>query len=510
MGFYSTLLVALALTSQSYIVSAIDTLQVESTIGKVYGLVNGSTPDVAAFLGVPFAEPPTGSLRFMPPQKKMSVGGRIDATKIGPNCPQYPLTKERYPSVFTYDTPWLQPYGPWSEDCLTLNIWAPYKPQGTNGDPLPVIIWMFGGGFYEGGLLTLGMNPSNWVQRSQAHVVVAINYRNNIFGFPNSRYLAQEGKNLNMGLLDQRAAVEWVRDNIVAFGGDPYRMTLWGQSSGAASSDFFNYAYSDDPIVSGFIEESGSVFATGTSVDSEHRNFTYVAEELGCEGLSAKEEFACMQKNVSARAMIDLYENYNLNHTAGQLKWTTIVDNVTKFGDYSDRTLAGNYSKLPAIIGTNGNEQASLIAWPGVAGPNLTQVHEKTVSGELCPAIYTTNMRYKSGSKTFRYWNNASFPNISPRVWEGAYHTSELPLIFGTFSEYGGNASALEYATSAHWQDLYLAFMRDPENGLSAAGWPVWKPNGTVLSFGYNDSVSTLIPSWSLEGQCVRVEQTIV
>jgi acetylcholinesterase len=171
-------------------------------------------------------------------------------------------------------------------------------------------------------------------------------YRNNIFGFPNSRFLAQEGRNLNMGLLDQRAAVEWVRDNIAAFGGDPERLTLWGQSSGAASCDFFNYAYPDDPIVSGFIEESGSVFATGTNVDADHRNFTYVAEQLGCAGLSAREEFTCMQKNVSAEDIIHLYENYNLNHTAGQLKWTTVVDNVTKFGDYTERTSAGNYSKL--------------------------------------------------------------------------------------------------------------------------------------------------------------------
>ena len=173
MGFL-TLLSALALASHADLARAINTLSVETSIGGVYGMINGSTPDVAAFLGIPFAEPPVGSLRFMPPQKKTAVAGRIDATQIGPNCPQYALTRELYPSVYTYDTPWLQPYGPWSEDCLSLNIWAPFTPQTPNNDPLPVIIWVFGGGFYEGGLQTLGMNPSNWVQRSQSHIVVAI------------------------------------------------------------------------------------------------------------------------------------------------------------------------------------------------------------------------------------------------------------------------------------------------------------------------------------------------
>ena len=156
--------------------------------------------------------------------------------------------------------------------------------------------------------------------------------------------------NLNMGLLDQRVAIEWVRDNIAAFGGDPGRMVMWGQSSGAASSDFFNYAYPDDPIVSGFIEESGSVFATGVTVDLDHRNFSSVAQNLGCDGLSAKEEFSCLQQNVSAEAIIDFYSQYNLNNSVGQLHWTTMIDNVTKFSNYTERTLQRNFSMLVSDI----------------------------------------------------------------------------------------------------------------------------------------------------------------
>ncbi|RAH50659.1 alpha/beta-hydrolase [Aspergillus brunneoviolaceus CBS 621.78] len=147
-------------------------LKVNTTIGQVYGMINGSTPGVAQFLGVPFAEPPLGDLRFAPPQPKAHANRTIDATKISPNCPQYPLTTVTDPSVYTIDSPWLQPYGPWSEDCLTLNIWAPLHPR-TPG-PLPVLIWLFGGGFYEGGLLTNGFNPSPWIQRTQEHIVIAV------------------------------------------------------------------------------------------------------------------------------------------------------------------------------------------------------------------------------------------------------------------------------------------------------------------------------------------------
>ena len=101
--------------------------------------------------------------------------------------------------------------------------------------------------------------------------------------------------NLNLGLLDQRAAIEWVRDNIANFGGDPQKMYLWGQSSGAASVDYYNYAWYQDPIVKGLIMHSGSVFATGTSKDATHMNFTAAAHSVGCERDSAAEELACMR-----------------------------------------------------------------------------------------------------------------------------------------------------------------------------------------------------------------------
>ncbi|KAB8274055.1 Alpha/Beta hydrolase protein [Aspergillus minisclerotigenes] len=441
-------------------------LTVDTTVGRLYGMVNGSTPEVVQFLGVPFAQPPLGELRFAPPR------------------------------------PMNRPFGPWSEDCLTLNIYAPRK--ATPGHRLPVIIWIFGGGFYEGGLVTNGFNPSAWIQRTQGHIVVAVNYRTNIFGFPNSAGLAATGQNLNLGLLDQRLAVEWVRDNIADFGGDVSRMALWGQSSGAASTDYYNFAWPDDPIVHALIMHSGSVFATGSSNDVTHSNFSFVAGTLGCANLSASDELDCMRHNVSADALVDFYQNYTLGADVPALKFTTIVDNVTKFQNFTTRALAGNYSKLPAILGTNADEESSLLPWIGPHGYNQSYIHYTTLEVHQCPANYYTDLRYNTSSLTFRYYNMGNFSNTSPRPWEGAYHTSELPLVFGTYDWYGGPATEYQAAVATRWQDLYLAFVKDPVHALPKLGWPAYTPAGYANGFAVNGTVTSLVPITELRAGCAQ------
>lgn len=125
-------------------------------------------------------------------------------------------------------------------------------------------------------------------------------------------------------------------------------------------------------------------------------------------------------------------------------------------------------------------------------------------------------LRAQLNVTTFRYLNNASFPNISPRWWEGAYHTSETPLLFGTFAVYGDvPATPLEYATSAKWQDLYVAFAKDPENGLPALGWPRYSPEGQAWFWnpkndnGTTVAVSKLVPAKSLISPCDSISWSI-
>lgn len=172
----------LAWMACSYVstVTGVTNLHVNTTSGLVYGMINGSHPDVAQFLGIPFAAAPVGDLRFAPPTAYQGRG-TINATRQGSLCPQYLLTKANSPSVYTYDTPWLQPDGPVDEDCLTLDIRVPYTPQEIHAEPLPVLIWIFGGGFYEGGTRTLGMDGSPWIQRTKSHIIVAIKYEQHTY-----------------------------------------------------------------------------------------------------------------------------------------------------------------------------------------------------------------------------------------------------------------------------------------------------------------------------------------
>lgn len=152
---------------------ATNPLKVDTTVGTVYGLINGTTPSVAQFLGIPFAEHPIGQLRWAPPTAKSPVSS-IDATQFGPSCPQYEGTS---PSVYSIDArDFLITRGKTSEDCLTLNIWAPVGAAGRHIEKLPVIVWIYGGGFQTGGGEIGYQIPSQWVQRSQAHIVVGIKY----------------------------------------------------------------------------------------------------------------------------------------------------------------------------------------------------------------------------------------------------------------------------------------------------------------------------------------------
>lgn len=224
-------------------------LEVTTDSGVLTGIIDPSAPHVRHFLGIPYALPPTEARRWLPPTKKFS-GESILATSIGPACPQQLLRDAEVYSVDGGNMTEFFPLETLSEDCLTLNVWTPEPPRSG----LPVIIFFFGGHFIQGGTNSRFFDPQSWLERTQEHIVITVNFRSNIFGFPMAPGLDEQ----NLGLLDQRLAPEWVRDNIDSFGGDPAKMTLWGESSGAIATDFLNFAYPSDPIVGGMILASNN------------------------------------------------------------------------------------------------------------------------------------------------------------------------------------------------------------------------------------------------------------
>lgn len=315
-------------------------LCVQTSSGFIDGFVNPLNPDVRQFLGVPFSISPTGSRRWLPPSRLQS-NDRIIATNIGPACPQLhvsagsPLNTSVYDSNFGNQTEFF-PLDDFSEDCLTLNVWAPQ----THETRLPVFVWFFGGGFVQGGTNSLYFNLEAWIQRTQEHIVVTVNFRSNIFGFPNAAGLFEQ----NLGLLDQRLALEWVRDNIAEFGGDPTKIIDWGESSGAIAVDFLDLAYSSDPIVSGqILDSSTALFPESKTTDTAHSNFTAVANAFRCPLVD------CL-RNVSWQ---DIEAYLSQDQT---LQFVPVADERIVFSNTTQRYEIGAFSSVPAIIGTNQHE----------------------------------------------------------------------------------------------------------------------------------------------------------
>jgi acetylcholinesterase len=268
----------------------------------------------------------------------------------------------------------------------------------------------------------------------------------------------------NLGLLDQRLALEWIRDNIASFGGDPDRITLWGQSAGAVSVDNYNFAYPEDPIVSALIMNSGSSFLDLTSRDPEHTNFTVVAENFGCRGSNATSEIDCLRQ-VDFKKILSFLKARSDNGTTPALTFNPIIDNRTRFANYTARALAGNYTKKPAIIGTTVDEGTVFLPYNKTYGPDKSLADQFTINYFVCTVAQTTHDRYASNTTTFRYLYGGNFSNIAPQWWQGAYHQADMPLIFGTHNIARTNSTPFEVAVSEKMQDTGSRLHRIPSRG---------------------------------------------
>lgn len=201
---------------------------VETVSGKIRGYTEGG---IHTFKGIPYGAPPTGNLRFMPPEKPKPWTNVRDSLQYGPACPQSASRVADLPQFFfEFDRGYVD------EDCLCLNVWTP----GLNDNrKRPVMFWLHGGAFFSGSSFELPSYDGRNLARRGDVVVVSINHRLNAFGF---LHLAEFGDryrdSVNTGMLDIVAALAWVRDNIGAFGGDPSNVTIFGQSGGGAKVNF--------------------------------------------------------------------------------------------------------------------------------------------------------------------------------------------------------------------------------------------------------------------------------
>ncbi|TVY49271.1 Cholinesterase [Lachnellula cervina] len=501
--------------------SSSNNLTVQTSTGTYTGLIDPKFPKTRQFRAIPFAKPPVLSRRWLAPQKLSSSSEHHYATRFPPSCPQFVtavtslwnqnLTKGN----LIYNGNQNDSSGlvgeATSEDCLYMAIWTPTAASNNTG--LPVLFFMTGGGFEIGGVDIPWQLPPSWVERSQSHIVVTINYRLSIFGFPKARGLANQTQSQNLGILDQRAALEWVRDNIAAFGGDPNRITHWGQSAGAFGADYHAYAFYQDPIAQAYFLQSGTVFATSPPKDPMHSNFSFVARHVGCETPDGAAELDCMRR-VPFAHIVNFIGQYGDQGATPALSFGVIPDDRLVFLNYTARAEAGKIARAPVIISTTANEFSSLVPYPVnnlTAGPYQPAVTARDIEVAVCPTLNATVYRNRMGAgmPVFRFQHAGTFPNLNYYKWLGAYHASDLPIVFGTYGLLDGiaNTTSFEVEVSQSMQDHVLAFVKDPFNGpQKTMGWnPLVASDpqgGDLIRFGADGKVSQHVDGVEVDGAC--------
>jgi len=311
---------------------------VSTTSGFVCGkMVSANGQEVHAFLGIPYAESTAGDNRWHDPIPKTEASGVIHATEFGPGCPQ---------EVNPPDTP-----AQTSEDCLSLNIW---RPADMNPDALlPVMVWIYGGSFQTGGS-SMPIYDGAWLSVTEHVLVVSFNYRLGVLGF----LAGIHGLQGNYGLNDQQLALQWVQDNIAGFGGDPDRVTLFGESAGAMSVGLHSLSIpSSDGLFRAAIMQSNPLGIPYKTVDEAATEAALLETKLGCSG----KDIDCLRA-VSADAIVKEQGDSTIQmvsllglHLAGFLVWAPVIDGAFLIEDPTIAAAAGEMN-VPTILGTTHDE----------------------------------------------------------------------------------------------------------------------------------------------------------
>lgn len=311
--------------------------------------------------------------------------------------------------------------------------------------------------------------------------MVSVNYRLNVFGFPGA-----PGAETNLGLQDMRLAVEWLRDNIAAFGGNPRRMVISGQSSGGVAVDWWSFAYAKDPIVHGFMSTSGDAFSFPmNAVEKQEKNWYELSAAVGCG--SSGDTVPCMRAlpwETISLAAAKIKVSPGGSPVRSTPPFYPKVDNKLVFGDYQALAEAGRFARLPYLLGHNDNEQGYYVIPAFAAGKTVTQ--EQTaqflLESFVCPISYQANKRYRVGTPSFVYRYFGDWENTRLYPTSGAYHGTELHMILGGSEETSGlPESQAQKDTVKLVQRAVAQFTADPLNGLvNNLKWPRFNPNAAT------------------------------
>ncbi|KAH6714200.1 Alpha/Beta hydrolase protein [Leptodontidium sp. MPI-SDFR-AT-0119] len=473
---------------------------VDTSSGSVTGHAASVNAEVSEYLGIPFAQPPIGDLRWTAPQAYKSTDA-INGTDYGFSCPAGAQVSPDFAAIQAANVTSsglqiLASLGQigdkFSEDCLTLNIWT--KPQAGESKKA-VLVWIYGGGFTTGNSNNPAYN-GQYIVEDEDVVLVSFNYRLNVFGFPG--YL---NGTKNLGLLDQRLAIEWVRDNIAKFGGDPSRITLFGQSAGSASVDYHTFAWADDPIAHSFIEQSGSVLGPGGGLGAISANtaagYWYAAAtalDCGDRSTDQAELLACM-KSKSYKELLKAIAG-GAEGGAIATSFGPTVDDKIVFSNYTQLAIDGKFSKLPLLLGSTDYEAGLFRVLDSFRNETKSDSYYDTFNdlGFVCPGAQRAAYSIANGVPTWRYRWFGAFPNtqLTTVPYSGAWHASELPILFNNPPSGGSipNNTEAETAIGSYIRGAWATFAKNPVDGLSSyeGGWPQYVPGeDTLIRLAYQN-----------------------
>jgi para-nitrobenzyl esterase len=493
-------------------------------VATAEGPVEGfSKNGVTQFLGLPFAKPPVGALRWMPPQAPAKWTAVRKADKFGPTCAQV-----------TTLGPFAGPANS-NEDCLYLNVFTPNDLSKEKSEvKLPVLVWIHGGGYYDGE--SNDYDATKLAIRGHM-VVVTLNYRLNLFGFMAHPALDAEGHAFgNYGVMDMQAALRWVHANITPFGGDPGNVTLGGQSAGAGATAANVVSPGAAGLIHRAIYQSGGYQPFASRAFSEERGRKFAAA-AGCR--SKDEKGGDVAKCLRALPAAKVAALAGTASTTGPYINGPLVDGTVIPAQYIDLIRAGKFNKVPILFGTTrdeGNFFNGIIQYfkPGRAAltdSDFRAYLDKTYGGNAGPGggppayakgtVDKVLMHYPTTGGAQMAWDAAhsdmlacrgqstaealsahvpvymylfsdrSAPSYFPKMpgYQAlAYHTGDIPYVFTGY--HGGPdglptpLSPAQAKLSDHLIDAWANFARTGNpNGAGDAPWPRWKKGADTSAY---------------------------
>jgi para-nitrobenzyl esterase len=461
------------------------------TVTIPQGTLAGTSEDgVVVFKDIPFAAPPVGELRWRAPQPAPGWSGTRDASQFGPICPQ--AARKDMPDLLKK-----------SEDCLTLNVWG---AEPSAAAKRPVMVWIYGGAFVQGGSAYPIYDGTDLTKRGV--VVVSINYRLGYLGFFAHPALAREHPSepvANYGLMDQIAALKWVRANIARFGGDPDNVTIFGESAGGVSVNDLVTSPAARGLFARAISESGLGLLPTPTLERAQSAATDFAARMGASG----DDKAVLAKlrGLSAEQIV-------ADQSANVRTLEPVIDGKIVPEDVSTAYAKGDIAKVTYLAGSNSNE-ATLMRMLGTNGDGMIKglgdqaaqiraVYEQNgkISDEDFARQLFTDGLFASGAQGL-----AGFvaKNGEPaHVYQFAYvadgmrqlgqtgvgHGGEIVYVFGfrgladdpRFARFAGAITEKDRSISNMVQTYWTNFAKtgDP-NGGGAPQWPSYTPENPHL-----------------------------